>query len=205
MKNTIELMMHLVCLSWIIAAVSLAGQGQEAGPPVPASTAASVSDDYEIGPGDVLQVSVWDEPELTVPTVVVRPDGRIRLPLVKEVAVEGLTPGQAEEIITERLGKYVNTPNVTVVVTAINSKKVYVLGAVTTEGPLLYTYRMTVIQALSEAGGLTDYAKRKKIYVLRTQGGKDYRLPFNYSEVIKGERTEQNVQLLPGDTIVVPQ
>ena len=92
----------------------------------------------------------------------------------------------------------------TVVVTAINSKKVYVLGGVKKEGPLPYTYRMSVIQALTEAGGLTEYAKRKKIYGLRTENGKDYRLPFDYDAVIKGEKMEQNIQLLAGDTVVVP-
>ena len=116
-----------------------------------------------------------------------------------------MTPQVAETAIARALGKYVNDPNVSVVVTAINSKKVYVIGAVTTQGPIPYSYRMSVMQALSEAGGLTDYAKRKKIYVLRNEGGKEYRLPFDYTAVIKGEKMEQNVQLIAGDTLVVPQ
>jgi polysaccharide biosynthesis/export protein len=163
-----------------------------------------VPDDYVIGSGDVLHIAVWKEPDVTVPTVVVRPDGRIAIPLIKDVEVAGLTPLQAEKLITDLLSKYINTPNVTVVVTTINSKKVYVLGGVKKEGPLPYTYRMSVMQALSEAGGLTEYAKRKKIYVLRTENGKDYRLPFDYDAVIKGEKMEQNIQLLAGDTVVVP-
>lgn len=163
-----------------------------------------VPDDYVIGSGDILQIAVWKELEVSVPTVVVRPDGRIAIPLIKDVEVAGLTPEQAEKSITTLLSKYINTPNVTVVVTAINSKKVYVLGGVKKEGPLPYTYRMSVIQALTEAGGLTEYAKRKKIYVLRTENGKDYRLPFDYDAVIKGEKMEQNIQLLAGDTVVVP-
>ena len=116
----------------------------------------------------------------------------------------GMTPMQAEKAITERLSKLINEPDVTVIVTAINSKKVYVVGAVRKEGPLAYTYRMSVMQAISEAGGLNDYAKRKKIYILRNENGKEYRLFFNYDEVIRGEKTEQNVQLLPGDTLVIP-
>jgi len=164
-----------------------------------------ISDDYRIGAGDTLQISVWKEPEASVPTVVVRPDGRITMPLVKDVAVGGLTPRQAEAAITEAIAKFISDPNVTVVVSAINSKKVYLIGAVRKEGTLPYTYGITVIQALSEAGGLTDYAKRKKIYILRMEGGRDYRLDFNYDEVIRGERMEQNVVLMPGDTIVVPQ
>lgn len=163
------------------------------------------SDEYLIGSGDSLQISVWKEPEASVPTVVVRPDGKITMPLIKEVEVAGLTPRQAEAVITERLGKFITDPNVTVVVATINSKKIYLIGAVRKEGTLAYTYGMTVMQALSEAGGLNDYAKRKKIYILRTENGREYRLDFNYEEVIRGERMEQNGVLLPGDTIVVPQ
>ena len=163
-----------------------------------------VPDDYLIGSGDTLQISVWKEPEVSVPSVVVRPDGKITVPLVKDVDVGGLTPRQAEKIITDGLAKFYTAPNVTVVIAAINSKKIYIIGAVRKEGTLPYTYGMTVLQALSEAGGLTDYARRKKIYLLRTAGGREYRLDFNYDEVVRGERTEQNYILQPGDTVVVP-
>jgi polysaccharide export outer membrane protein len=163
-----------------------------------------VPEDYVIGAGDILQIAVWKEPDASVPSVVVRPDGKIAMPLLKEVEVVGMTPARAEQVITEKLVKFINGPDVTVVVTEINSKKVYVVGAARKEGPLSYAYRMSVMQAISEAGGLNDYAKRKKIYVLRNEGGKDYRLPFNYDEVIKGEKMEQNIQLLPGDTLVIP-
>ena len=184
-------------------------------PTAPAKTAAIpagipkmapvVSDDYLIGSGDTLQISVWAEPAASVPSVVVRPDGKITVPLVKEVEVAGLTPRQAEAVITERIGKFITDANVAVVVVAINSKKIYLIGGVKKEGPLLYTYGITVMQALSEAGGLTDYAKSRKIYILRTENGREYRLDFNYEEVIRGERMEQNVVLLPGDTVVIPQ
>jgi polysaccharide export outer membrane protein len=161
-------------------------------------------DDYLIGPGDTLQIVVWKEPEVSVPSTVVLPDGRITMPLIKEVGVAGLTPRQAEAVIAENLGKFYTDPYVTVVLAAINSKKIYVVGAVRKEGMLAYTYGMTVMQALSEAGGLNDYAKRKKIYILRTESGKEYRLDFNYDEVLKGERMEQNIPLLPSDTLVIP-
>jgi polysaccharide biosynthesis/export protein len=164
-----------------------------------------LSDNYQIGSGDTLQISVWKEPDVTVPSVVVRPDGRITVPLVKDVEVGGLTPRQAEKVITQGLAKYITEPNVTVVVAAINSKKIYVIGGARKEGPLPYTYGMTVMQALSESGGLSDYAKRKKIYILRTENGREYRLDFNYDEVVKGERMNQNVLLLPGDTVVIPR
>ncbi len=165
---------------------------------------ASVPENYHIGTGDVLQISVWKEPDASVPAAVVRPDGRISMPLVKEIAVAGMTPGEVEQAITEKLSKLIPAADVTVVVSTINSKKVYVVGAVRREGPLAYGYRMTVMQAITEAGGLNEYARRKKIYVLRTENGKEYQLPFNYEEVIKGEKTAQNVQLLPGDVIIVP-
>ena len=126
------------------------------------------------------------------------------MPLLKEVEVVGLTPREAEKIITSRLSKYIPAADVTVVVSGINSKKIYIVGAVKKEGPIPYTYRMTVLQALSEAGGLNDYAKRKKIYVLRTENGKEYKLPFDYDAVLKGERMELNIPLLPNDTVVVP-
>jgi polysaccharide biosynthesis/export protein len=161
-------------------------------------------DDYQIGAGDGLRIVVWHEPDATVPSVVVRPDGRISMPLLKEVDVFGLTPSQLEARITEQLKTYLTAPDVTVIVTAINSKKIYVAGAVKKEGPIPYTYRMTVLQALSEAGGLNDYAKRTKIYVLRNQNGREFRLPFDYDGALKGERMELNVLLMAGDTIVVP-
>src|SRR5205823_2217794 len=119
-----------------------------------------VPDDYVIGAGDILHISVWKEPDASVPSVVVRPDGKIAMPLLKEIEVVGMTPRQAEKIITEKLASFIHGADVTVVVTGINSKKIYLLGAVKKEGTIPYTYRMSVIQALSEAGGVTDYAKR---------------------------------------------
>ncbi len=175
----------------------------------PASTdpqAAELSsiDGYRIGSGDVLQINVWKDPDTSVPSAVVRPDGKIAMPLLKDVSVAGLTPKEAERLITERLGQFVRGADVTVVVTQINSTKAYIVGAVKKEGPISLQYRMSMLQAISEAGGLTDYAKRKKIYLLRTENGKQFRFPFNYDAVVKGEQVEQNIPVLPGDTIVVP-
>jgi polysaccharide export outer membrane protein len=163
-----------------------------------------VPDDYRIGEGDVLQISVWKEPDASVPSAVVRPDGKITVPMIKEVQVVGSTPGELEKTIGERLTKYIPGADVTVVVSGIHSKRIYVVGAVKKEGPIPYTYRMTVMQALSEAGGLTDYAKRKKIYVLRTDNGKEFRLPFDYDAVLRGERMELNIPLMANDTLVIP-
>jgi polysaccharide export outer membrane protein len=164
-----------------------------------------VPDEYRIGEGDVLQVSVWGEPAASVPSVVVRPDGMISMPLIKDVHVSGLSPAEAEKTITELLSKQIRAADVTVIVSGINSKKVFFVGGgVKKEGPIAYTYRMTIMQGISEAGGLTDYAKRKKIYVLRNENGRQYKLPFDYDAVLKGEHMELNLPLLPGDTIVVP-
>jgi polysaccharide export outer membrane protein len=160
--------------------------------------------DYQIGAGDVLQINVWREPEASVPSTVVRPDGKISVPLISDVEVVGLTPKQAEGMLAQELGRFITGAHVTVVVTSINSKKVYLVGAVKTEGTLAYSYRMSVLQAITEGGGLTDYAKRKKIYVLRTQNGRQFRLPFDFDAVVKGERTEMNIALLPDDTVVIP-
>lgn len=160
-------------------------------------------DDYIIGAGDILSVSVWKEPDASVPSVVVRPDGKIAMPLLKDVAIAGMTPAQAETAIAKRLAPIIHDAEVSIVVTAINSKKIYAMGAVKKEGPIVLSYKMTVLQALSEAGGLTEYAKRRKIYVLRTENGKTLRFSFDYDEVIRGEKMDQNIQLIPGDTIVV--
>lgn len=171
----------------------------------PGTVSRGVPDEYRIGEGDILQVNVWGEPTASVASVVVRPDGKITIPLVKDISVSGMTPAEAEKMITEQLSKQIKAADVTVIVNAINSKKIFVVGGgVKNEGPISYTYRMTVMQALSEAGGLTDYAKRKKIYVLRNENGRQYQLKFDYDAVLKGEHMETNIPMIPGDTLVVP-
>ena len=171
----------------------------------PAGVDRTMRDEYKIGEGDVLQISVWGEPTASVPSGVVRPDGMISLPLVKDISVSGLTPAQAEKAITDLLSKQIKGADVTVIVSQIHSKKIFVVGGgVKKEGPISFTYRMTIMQALSEAGGLSDYAKRKKIYVLRNENGRQYKLPFNYDAVLNGEHMELNIPLQAGDTLVVP-
>ena len=176
---------------------------QQAG--VPAAEAAVTSPEYHIGSGDLLEINVWNEPEASVQSVAVRPDGKISLPLIKEIEVLGLTPPELQKILTTKFDKLIRGADVTVVVKEIHSKKVYLVGAMTKPGPIpLMSDHMTVLQALAEAGGMTQYAKRSKIYVLRTVNGRQAKLPFNYNQVIKGEHMEQNIVLLPDDTIVVP-
>ncbi len=158
---------------------------------------------YVIGSEDVLTISVWKEQELTR-TVPVRPDGKISIPLLNDVQAAGLTPMQLGTLITERLRKFIADPQVTVIVSAINSRRIYIVGETNRPGAFPMLPDMTVLQALSSAGGFSQYADAKKIYVLREENGKTMKFPFNYKEVLKGLRPEQNIKLKPGDTIVVP-
>jgi polysaccharide biosynthesis/export protein len=158
---------------------------------------------YVIGPEDLLDISVWKEPDLTR-TVPVRPDGKISLPLLNDVQAAGETPTQLAAHVTESLKRYVTDPQVTVIVTAINSQRIYLLGEVTRAGAYPLLPGMTVLQALSSAGGLTQYARLQKIYVLRDGDGGQAKFAFNYKEFLKGRNPEQNVVLKVGDTIVVP-
>ncbi len=158
--------------------------------------------DYVIGPEDDLHIAVWKEADLTA-TLPVRPDGKISLPLLNDVQAAGLTPQQLSASLTEKLKKYVADPHVTVVVTAINSKRIYVNGEVLHPGPIPMQANMTVLQAISTAG-LNQFANTKRIYVLRTENGKQQKLPVNYRKLLKGEQIDQNYLLQPGDTIVVP-
>jgi polysaccharide export outer membrane protein len=167
-----------------------------------AASASPAGPAYVIGPEDVLHVSVWKEADLTA-TLPVRPDGKISLPLLNDVQAAGLTPEQLKDSVTEKLKKYVADPRVTVVVTAINSKRVYLTGEVLHSGAMPMSPNMTVLQALSSAG-INQFANTKRIYVLRTENGKQEKLPVNYRKLVKGEQIEQNYTLRPGDTIVVP-
>jgi polysaccharide export outer membrane protein len=166
-------------------------------------TAVKAGSNYVIGPEDLLDVSVWKEPDLTR-TVPVRPDGKISLPLLNDVQAAGETPTQLAASITDSLKRYVTDPQVTIIVSAINSQRIYLLGEVTRPGAYPLIPGMTLLQALSSAGGLTQYARAQKIYVLRGGDKSQQRLGFNYKEFLKGKNPEQNVALRVGDTIVVP-
>jgi polysaccharide biosynthesis/export protein len=190
----------------VIAAVLLAtsiafAQGVSAPPTSSVSTNGATAD-YVIGPLDSLSINVWKEPDLTA-TLPVRPDGKISMPLLDDVQAAGLTPTQLAQSLTEKLKKFVADPRVTVVVAAINSKRVYLVGEVSHSGPTPMTPNMTVLQALSSAG-LTQFANTKKIYVLRTVNGRQEKMPVDYRKLVKGEDISQNYVLQPGDTIVVP-
>ena len=171
----------------------------EAAPKKPATD----DPNYVIGPQDVLDISVWKEPELTRP-VPVRPDGRISMPLLNDVQAAGKTPLQLAADITAGLKKFVTDPQVTVIVTTINSQRVFIIGEVNRPGAYPLLPNMTVLQALSSAGGFTIYANLKKIYLLRVEDGKQIKHPFNYKDVLAGKAADQNIFVKAGDTIVVP-
>jgi polysaccharide biosynthesis/export protein len=158
---------------------------------------------YIIGAQDVLDINVWKEPELTR-VVPVRPDGKISMPLLNDVQAAGLTPMQLAAQITTSLKKFVSDPQVTIVVTAINSQRIYILGEISHAGASPLLPGMTFLEALSSAGGFTQFANVKKIYLLRKVNGKQEKYPFNYKDVIHGKAPEQNIVLKAGDTIVVP-
>ena len=168
--------------------------------PQPVVSAAPAS--YVIGADDTLHVSVWKEPDLTA-TLPVRPDGMISMPLLNDVQAAGLSPMQLATSLTEKLKKYLSDPRVTVVVTQINSQRIYLTGEVLHNGAVPMTPNMTVLQALASAG-FTQFANTKGIYVLRTVNGKQEKFPANYKQLVKGNGMEKNIILRPGDTIVVP-
>jgi polysaccharide biosynthesis/export protein len=173
------------------------------GPSETPKVSASTDPNYVIGAQDVLDISVWKEPEVSR-VVPVRPDGRISLPLLNDVQAAGLTPAALAAQITDSLKKYVTNPQVTVIVTTINSQRVYLLGEVMRPGAFPMIPGMTVLQAISSGGGFTQYARTKAIYVLRNENGKQVKYPFSYKEVLNGKKPEQDIPLKAGDTIVVP-
>lgn len=181
----------------------------QSAPPATASNAAPVQSksnteaEFKIGPQDTLRIDVWKEAELTR-TIPVRPDGKISLPLLNDVQAAGLTSEELAAAIRDGLKKYINNPQVTVTVTEINSRRVFVTGEVTRPGAVQLLPNMTVLQALSSCGGFTQFARTKNIYVLRQEAGKQVKHPFNYKDVISGKKPEDDIQLQAGDVIVVP-
>jgi polysaccharide biosynthesis/export protein len=202
-------MLNRLLLGMAIALMALAStayaqeKAAQTAPPGATPKASAADPNYVIGGQDVLDISVWKETELTR-TVPVRPDGKISLPLLNDVQAAGLTPTQLANQITESLKKYVTNPQVTVIVSQINSQKIYILGEVTRAGAYPLLPDMTILQGLSSAGGFTQFANLKKIYMFRTENGKQVKFPFNYKDVVNGKSIEENVLLKAGDTIVVP-
>ena len=165
--------------------------------------AAAVPADYVIGPEDVLSVVYWRDKDMSG-DVSVRPDGKISLPLLNDVQAAGLTPAQLRERLIEASKAYFEDPNLTVVVKSMNSRKVFITGEVNKPGPYPLAGPTTVMQLISMAGGLRDYADSKKIMILRTENGRPMGYAFNYKEVAARKNLRQNIELKSGDTVIVP-
>lgn len=225
-----KLMINVVAFCWIAGANGMFAQSQSATLKSPAAAATdsakstdsikpdstkedtkieeakpalAVSPEYIIGDSDVIHVNVWKEPEVSQ-TVVVRTDGNISLPLINEVKVSGMTPLQIQNVVAEKLKGFLNNPQVTVTVIEIRSKRAFITGEVSRPGGYSLNAQTTILQLIAQAGGFTPFAKRDGIVVLRTEDGKQTRLKFKYKEVVQGKKTEQNIALHPGDTVVVP-
>lgn len=195
-------------LAWSQAALEARPSNTEIkSPAVPASALDAnqvAGEGYVIGPGDIIGVNVWKEPEISK-AIPVRSDGKISLPLAGELQAGGTTPKDLERAITGKLKSYISDPEVTVIVQEIRSQKFNILGQVTKPGEYLLTDSTTILDAIAMAGGFRDFAKQKSIYVLRNSpNGTQQRLPFNYKQVIKGNSQAQNIRLEPHDTVVVP-
>lgn len=175
---------------------------RQPGQPNGATTGLPLPTDYVIGPDDVLGVVFWRDADMSG-DVTVRPDGNITLPLIRDVKAAGLRPDELREAITKAATKFIEEPNVTVVVRQINSRNVFITGNVARPGPYQVSGQMTVLHLISVAGGLTEFADSKKIFIMRTEQGKMQSRRFNYNEVSEGKKLEQNIVLQPGDTVVV--
>jgi polysaccharide biosynthesis/export protein len=156
-----------------------------------------------VGESDVLRVNVWKEPEVSQ-TVVVRTDGSISMPLINEVKVAGMSPLTIQQVIADKLKAFLTNPQVTVTVMEIHSKHAFITGEVAHPGGYSLNTETTVLQLIAQAGGFTPFARKGDIVVLRSENGKQQRLRFKYKDVISGKKTDQNISLRPGDTVVVP-
>ena len=197
------------CLLFLIIACgigffnqSMAADTTEASPP---ETKKEIVTDpsYIIGPMDVLEIQVWKEPDFSR-QVLVRPDGKITLPLVGDILASGMNTMGLKALLSEKLEDFVSKPEVTVIVLDSRSKNFYIIGKINRPGTYPLNPDMTVLQAISVAGGLAEWADKDSIRIIRRSGGKDEILSFDYDKVISGESLEQNILLNPNDTIIIP-
>jgi polysaccharide biosynthesis/export protein len=201
------------------ASTSLAVLAQAPAPALAATTAASAPtaaaaaavpvrsaapSGYVIGVDDVLSILFWRDKDLSAPEITVRPDGKVTLPLLNDVQAAGLTPEQLRDIVLDAARKYIEDPNPTVIVKEIKSRKVFITGQVEKPGPYPLNGSVTVLQLIATAGGLRDFADGKNISVIRVREGKQSVFEFNYQELLKKRYLSQNIELAPGDTVVVP-
>jgi polysaccharide export outer membrane protein len=189
------------CIAMVVS-MFLPGLCAAQSPPV---QSAPLPPSYVIGVQDILGVVFWREQDKALSTdVVVRPDGRISVPMLNDIRAAGLTPEQLATAIQQAAAKYIREPAATVIVREIRSRKVSVIGEVTKPGTVQLGNEMHVLQAIAEAGGFLEHANKTNVAILRNEDGTERRFKFNYKEVVKGIKPEQNIRLMPGDTILVP-
>ena len=195
----------------VAATISLPGYAQSppkpTAPPTSTTTSTTVQPlqlpkDYVVGVDDVLSIVFFRDKDMSA-EVIVRPDGKISLPMLNDVAAAGMTPEQLAEAIEKAATKFVRDPDATVLVKDIRSRKVYVIGEVAKTGAMPLASEMTVMQALAEAGGPAEYANKGNIQIIRIEKGQERRIKFNYNDYVEGKNIQQNIRLLPGDTILV--
>jgi polysaccharide export outer membrane protein len=209
--HTMKQVTRFCAVSLVLPCLVLAAHASEqqvtapavAAPGGSATVSPVVPDGYVIGPDDVLSIVFWRDKEMSA-DVVVRPDGRISLPLLNDLQAAGITPDQLRAQLEQAASKFVSEPNATVVVKTINSRKVYITGNVLKPGTYPLTGEMTVLQLIAVAGGLQEYADSKKIVVMRKEDGHDRAYPFNYKDVVRQKNLQQNIPLKSGDTVVIP-
>ncbi len=193
-NKSLALFILAVTFGWIAGVQAVSQESAAVGP----------GTDYIIGIEDVMAINVWKDPELSLKDVVVRPDGKISLPLVGDIIADGVSVKQLQDTITNRLKEYITAPVVTVTITRIFSKSVSIVGQVQKPGVYTIGSPMTVIELLARAGGPTIDAKTKKIKIFRKEGGKTITFLFNYNDMVSGKNLDQNIFLKSGDEVVVP-
>jgi len=203
----------LVCASCTALSLSLAGQSS-AQTKLPAKEQVQRANDnsatvgvtpppgYVIGADDLLSIRFWADTQLSA-EVVVRPDGKISVPLLNDVQAAGLTPEQLNAALEQAASKFIAEPDATVIVREVRSRKVYVLGQVTRPSQVALNTDMNVLQVLTAVGGLLEYADKGNIVIVRAENGRERRFKFNYNDVVKGKNVQQNILLQPGDTVIV--
>jgi len=205
-------MMQRLATTAIVFLLTASALAQQAGPsaarpearPRSAESSRAVTPPgYVIGPEDVITILFWRDKDMSG-DFVVRPDGKISTPLLNDVQAAGLTPEELRVRINEEASQYVEDPNATVVVKQINSRKVFITGEVEKPGAYALTGPMTVLQLVANAGGFKEYAKRDQVVIVRSDAGRQVQLKFDYNAVVGGKKLQQNVELKPGDTVVVP-
>ena len=202
--NKIYLLVICLSMSLIIAPGQLAAAEKKTDGAKQTGSAKAGPKDYQIGAGDILEITIWKEPDLSREAVLVRTDGKISFPLLNDVQAAGLTPLEMKKNMEAGLKDFISNPFVWITVQSPESQKIYILGEVANTGEYPLTKNLTVLQAFALAGGFTEWASKKEIILMRKEGGKEKIYRINYKNIIKGKNISQNLKLKADDTIIVP-